>query len=299
MKTNKPIIFLGTEDFSAASLEALISSNFEVAGVVTKPDSKRGRGQKLTPPKVKIIAEEHNIPVLQPAEMSEIVPFVENLPTRPIGVLVSFGRIIPQEIIDLFDGGIVNVHPSLLPKYRGPSPIETAILNGDSETGVSIMSLIREMDAGPVYAQEKFALAGSETSSQLYKKCEEIGARMLVEILPKIISGEAVAREQNHDEATYCHMLSKEFSPLRLSEQTAQQAEQQIRAFETFPKSKIEIDNHTVIINQAEVVSKENLTIESKTTIKFADGNFLKITQLTAPSGKKMSAEAFENGYLK
>ena len=149
-----PIIFFGTEDFSAVSLQKLIDEGFEVAGIITKPDSKKGRGQKLQSPKVKKIGENFKIPVLQPQKMNEIIEFVQNF-ENPVGVLVSFGRIIPQEIIDLFTPAIVNVHPSLLPKYRGPSPIESAILNGDTKTGVSLMKLSKEMDAGDVYSQEE------------------------------------------------------------------------------------------------------------------------------------------------
>ena len=135
--TNR-IIFFGTEEFCAISLQALINSGFNVAAVVTKPDSKKGRGQKLVPPTVKLIAQKHNIPVWQPKRLSEITENIRQL--QPVsGVLVSFGKIIPSSIIDLFSPGIINVHPSKLPTYRGPSPIESAILNGDGQTGVSLM----------------------------------------------------------------------------------------------------------------------------------------------------------------
>lgn len=290
-----PIIFFGTEDFSATSLEALISGGFNVVAVVTKPDSKKGRGQKLTPPRVKTIAENHRITVLQPSKMNEIVPFVESLPVRPVGVLVSFGRIIPQEIIDLFDIGIINVHPSLLPKYRGPSPIESAILNRDKFTGVSLMKLAKEMDAGPVYIANGFYIE-NETASELYEKCGKIGAEILQTHLPRIFEGILEAKPQNEAEATYCSLLSKEDSMLRLDEQTAEGAEAQIRAFEIFPKSKIQIGENLIIVNSAEVTENSS---NSPLEIKFKDGKFLRVTNLTAPSGKKMSAEDFIRGYLK
>ncbi|MFZ2275444.1 MAG: methionyl-tRNA formyltransferase [Candidatus Nanogingivalis sp.] len=294
---NRPIVFFGTEEFSAISLQALIDAGFEISAIITKPDSRKGRGQKLQAPTVKKIGEKFNIPVLQPSKMSEIVDFVENLPVRPIGVLVSFGRIIPQNIIELFDGGIVNVHPSLLPKYRGPSPIESTIFNGDKKTGVSIMSLSKEMDAGDVYIQEEFPLKGNETSSELYNTCGKIGAEMLINHLPAIMSAKMTANPQNESEATYCQLLKKSDAILNPETQTAEQAERQIRAFEIFPKSKIQIGENLLIVNSAKVVNENSNN--SPLTIKFSDGKFLQIEKITAPSGKQMPAESYINGYLK
>lgn len=291
-----PIIFFGTEDFSAVSLQKLIDENFEIAGIITKPDSKKGRGQKLQSPKVKKIGEKFKIPVLQPQKMSEIVDFVKTF-ENPVGVLVSFGRIIPQEIIDLFTPAIVNVHPSLLPKYRGPSPIESAILNGDSKTGVSLMKLSKEMDAGDVYSQEEIKLSKTETASELYEICGKIGAEMLVQDLPKIISGELKGKKQDNSQAEYCQLLKKSDSILDPKNQTAKQAEQQIRAFEIFPKSKIMIDKRTIIIKSAEVLDHDMK--KSPLTLKFADGAFLNIKTLITPTGKETTAESFINGYLK
>ena len=283
---NKPIIFFGTEEFSAISLQKLIDENFKIGGIITKPDSKKGRGQKLQAPKVKKIGEKFNIPVLQPQKMSEIVDFVKTF-ENPVGILVSFGRIIPQEIIDLFTPAIVNVHPSLLPKYRGPSPIESAILNGDEKTGVSLMKLSKEMDAGDVYSQKEIKLSKTETASSLYKTCGKSGAEMLVRDLPKIISGEIKGQKQYNSQAEYCQLLKK--SDALLS--------QQIRAFEIFPKSKIQIGEHLVVIKKAEVVSSN--AKNSPLTLKFADGEFLQIKMLITPNGKETSAESFINGYLK
>ena len=291
-----PIIFFGTEDFSAVSLQKLIDEGFEIAGIITKPDSRKGRGQKLQAPKVKQIGEKFNIPVIQPQKISEITDFVKKF-EKPAGVLVSFGRIIPQEIIDLFTPAIVNVHPSLLPKYRGSSPIESAILNGDEKTGVSLMKLSKEMDAGDVYSQEEIELSKTETASDLYKTCGEIGAEMLVRDLPKIISGEIKGQKQDDSQAEYCQLLKKSDALLSQDEQTAEQAEQQIRAFEFFPKSKIKLGEHLIIVKSAKVVSSnpEN----SPLTLKFAEGTFLKIERLITPNGKETAAKSFENGYLK
>ncbi len=294
MNTKKPIIFFGTEDFSTISLQQLIDDNFNIVGIITKPDSKKGRGQKIQPPKVKIIGEEYNIPVLQPQKMNEIIDFIHNF-DKPAGVLVSFGRIIPQNIIDLFTPGIINVHPSLLPKYRGPSPIESAIFNGDSETGVSIMQLSAKMDAGPVYIQEKISLDDTITASQLYTLAGKMGARLLSSHLDAILNQNLLPEPQDEEETVYCQLLSKIDALLNSQTMTAQQAEQQIRAYEIFPKTKIEISGFLCIINEANVVDAKATPLD----IEFKDSKYLRIKKLTALSGKQMNADSFINGYLK
>ena len=291
-----PIIFFGTEDFSAVSLQKLIDEGFKIAGIITKPDSRKGRGQKFKAPKVKLIGEKFNIPVLQPQKISEITDFVKKF-EKPAGVLVSFGRIIPQEIIDLFTPAIVNVHPSLLPKYRGPSPIESAILNGDTKTGVSLMKLSKEMDAGDVYSQEEIKLSKTETASELYEICGKIGAEMLVRDLPKILSGKLKGKKQDNSQAEYCQLLKKSDALLAQDKQTAEQAEQQIRAFEIFPKSKIQIDDYLVVVKTAKVVNSNPKN--SPLTLKFVDDDFLEIKTLLTPNGKETTAQSFINGYLK
>ena len=141
---SRPIVFFGTEDFSAISLAQLLKHGFPIRLVITKPDSRRGRGKQLCQPAVKQLALTHDIPVLQPTKLRDIIPDIQAL-DQPVGVLVSFGKIIPQVVIDCFSPGIINLHPSLLPRYRGPSPIESAIANRDTTTGISIKRLIRTL----------------------------------------------------------------------------------------------------------------------------------------------------------
>ena len=291
MNAKTPIIFFGTEDFSAVALEELIKNTFNVVAIITKPDTKRGRGQRLTAPKVKIIAEQHNIPVLQPQKMDEIIDFVAQF-DQPAGVLVSFGRIIPQKIIDLFTPGIINLHPSLLPKYRGPSPIESAILNGDKETGISIMLLSAKMDAGPTYHQEAIALSGQETSRELYETTAKIGTRALLEHLPAILSRKMTPNSQNDQDATYCSLLSKDMSEVTPSKMTAIEADRHIRAFKIFPRSRININGASVIVTKAKAAPAE-----SNNTLKMNNNTYLEIEELIAPSGKKMSLADFKRGH--
>jgi len=299
--TSKTIIFFGTDDFSAASLRALIAAQFTIGAVVTKPDSKKGRGRAVLPPIVKTIAEAHGIPVWQPLRVSDIADDIRAVTTHtghaPLGVLVSYGKIIPQAIIDLFTPGIVNVHPSLLPRYRGPSPVESAIIHGDSETGVTLMQLSAAMDAGPIYTQQTIPLTGDETTPTLEAHLAERGAHALCTHLPAIIDGRLTPTPQNDDVATYCQLLSKNDAALDPATLTADAAERRIRAYIAFPKTKLTIAGQPIIVTKAHVVT--DTTPANALTITCADNTHLALDELIGPSGRAMSAQSFANGYLK
>ncbi len=286
------IIFFGTEAFSADALRALIASNFNVVAVVTKPDQPKGRGHKLTEPLVKTIAREHDIPVWQPTKLADVAEQITSL--QPVaGVLVSYGKIIPQSIIDLFTPGIINVHPSLLPRYRGPSPIEAAIMHRDNQTGVTIMQLSAAMDAGPIYAQHIIPLDHTETKPALYATLSHIGNQLLVDTLPDILSGALTPTPQNDADATYCSLLSKQDGLLDPADLTAVQAEARVRAFLGFPRTRLPLGDQTLIITRAHV----SKTAETPLSVQFSDGNYLAPDELIAPSGKTMTAEAFLRGH--
>lgn len=295
--TSKTIIFFGTDEFSAVSLRELIERGFTIGAVVTKPDSRKGRGRELQASVVKQIALQNNIPVWQPLKMMEIADRIAALQQakneKPIGVLVSYGKIIPQAIIDLFEPGIINIHPSLLPKYRGPSPIESAILHGDTETGVSIMQLSAEMDAGPVYKQVFFSLNDTEQAPDLELKLAALGAQELVTILPSILNGSLQPQAQDDTLASYCKLLSKDDSILDLETLTAEQAERRVRAYIAYPKTKATIAGHLVVITKAHIANAS----ESILDIQCNGGQFLSIDELIGPSGRAMDAKAFLNGY--
>jgi methionyl-tRNA formyltransferase len=290
--TSKPIIFFGTEDFSVTALTGLIEAGYPIAAVVTKIDSKKGRGLSLSPPKVKVIATQHNIPVWQPQRLSDIASDIKAL--APVaGVLVSFGKIIPQSIIDLFEPGIINVHPSLLPKYRGPSPIESAIANGDNETGVSIMQLTAAMDAGPIYTAKKYTLQGIETQPQLYQDLASLGTELLLENLPQTLSGELAGMPQDDSKASYCHLLQKSDSLLYPSQHTAIEAERLIRAHLSFPRTRIVLAGQAIIITKASVTKQPETLLD----LQCKNNTYLHIESLIAPSGRTMTGKAFLNGY--
>lgn len=289
---SKTILFFGTEDFSLTALQALVEADYHIGAVITKPDSRSGRGQKIIAPAVKTYAQKHNIPVWQPAKLDEISNDIKAF-DRPIGVLVSYGKIIPSSIISLFTPGIINVHPSLLPIYRGPTPIESAIKNRDDETGVSIMQLVARMDAGPVYHQKRLSLNGNETQSELYQKLGNIGAMELLSVLPDIINGKLTPKSQDEEQASYCPLLTKRDAFFDPSSMTANQLEAKFRAHLKFPGTKFDFGRHTIIVKKAHVADEPKTPLDKRCQ----DDKWFIVDEILAPSGKTTDAESFIRGY--
>ena len=291
--TSAKIIFFGTEEFSLTALTALIDAGHDVVAVVTKPDSRRGRGRVMSAPSVKLLAEKHGIPVWQPERLADIADAVRTL--QPVtGVLVSYGKILPQSLIDLFIPGIINVHPSLLPKYRGPTPIESAILNGDAATGVSLMQLAARMDAGPVYIAREYPLNGHETQLELAHTLAVIGSDLLLEHLSEIIAGDLSPTPQDDSQASYCALLQKSDALLDPTQLTAAEAERRVRAYFAYPKARIHYNGGQLIITAAHISPTKNTPLD----LECRDGAFLVIDELISPSGKRMSADAYLRGHL-
>ncbi len=296
---SKPVIFFGTEEFSAVSLRALLDANVEIAAVVSKPDSPKGRSKELTPSPVKVVAQNANIPVWQPEKVASISEDIQKL-GEVAGILVSYGKLIPDDILDLFNPGIINIHPSLLPKYRGPSPIESAILGGDNETGVSIMKLTTEMDAGPVYSQTTLPLTGNEYADDLYKTLAQKGAGQLIDILPSILDGTLQPTEQNNHNATYTQLLTKKNGVIDW-QKSAIQLEREIRAYRDWPKSRADLRKTEVIITAAQVESGNNTpgtieVIDNQLHVYCGQG-YLNIQKLQPLGKKEMPVQAFLAGY--
>ncbi|HEU5004934.1 MAG TPA: methionyl-tRNA formyltransferase [Candidatus Saccharimonadales bacterium] len=291
MKRSKPLVFFGTESFSAASLKALIDQGWPIGLVVTKPDFKRGRGQKLNEPLAKTVARANSIPVTQPQKLIGIKNELADI-GADFGVLVAYGKIIPEAIIDLFPGGIVNLHPSLLPKYRGPAPVEAAILGGDKFTGLSLMKLSVEMDAGPVYAQQIYELTGHETQPELYNALAQTGAELLTAKLDDIVGGRLEPIEQDEDQATYTKLLSKNDGLLNFNK-PAEQLEREVRAFASWPRSRATILGQEVIVTKTRVVSDKG----AGALVLDCQPGFLEVMELIAPSGRAVSGKDFILGY--
>lgn len=289
-KTSKTILFFGTENFSLTALEALVEAGFSIGAVITKPDARRGRSAHDTYPAIKQYALKHDIPVWQPARLSDITEDIKAFDS-PAGVLVSYGKIIPQSVIDLFSPGIINVHPSLLPKYRGPTPIESAIINGDQETGISIMQLSAQMDAGPIYSQTRHSLLGTETKPELYDHLSMEGARELVRVLPAILEGALTPTPQEDTEASYCSLLSKDDSYVRPLDYTATAIERRIRAHLGFPKTRLPFYGKDLIVTKTHVTqTPDDYTIVCK------DQTLLSVDTLVTPNGKMVQAIDYLRG---
>lgn len=299
MPQSSKIVFFGNERLSsgfapegAPTLQKLIDAGYDVVAVVSNFERASSRSAREL--EIAEVAKKHNIPLLLPNKLSEIAEQLADF-KADIGVLVAYGKIIPQSIIDIFPHGILNIHPSLLPKYRGSTPIETAILDGATKTGVSIMGLVKAMDAGPIYAQKEVALTGTETKQQLTAELLQLGSEMLIEVLPEVLNGTATPKTQNEADATFTRQLSKNDTLLD-QKKPAEVLEREIRAFQTWPKSRITVFGHQIIVLEAAVVGE--MTNEAL-IIPCAGSTYLQINQLIAPSGKRMSGIDFIRGYRK
>ena len=294
---SKPLLFFGNERLvsglkttNAPVLRALIEHGYNIVAVVSHhSDSKSRNNREL---EVAQVASEHNIPVLLPNRPAEILEKLTAFHAEA-AILVAYGRIIPQSVIDIFPKGIINLHPSLLPQYRGPTPIESVVTNGDSQTGVSVMQLTAGMDEGPVYAQTAIPLHGTETKFELYETLSVVSVELLLKILPSILDGSLQPTPQDDSKATYCKLLSKTDSRLDPTIVTASEAERRVRAHLGFPKTKTTILGRDIIITKAHIAAEPKTPLD----IKCRDGVYLSIDELIAPSGRHMSDEAFLRGY--
>ena len=209
------VVFMGTPDFAEASLQRLIADGFEICAVYTQPDKARGRGMELSFSPVKTCALAHGIPVFQPTTFRDL-QVVEELRALHADIIavVAYGKILPDEVLESARLGAVNLHGSLLPKYRGAAPIQWAVLNSDRETGVTTFHLVRDMDAGDMIYTEKTEIGEFETSGELYDRLKEIGAGLLSRTLRDLDRGTAPRTPQNAEEATYVTRLDKSMSPI-------------------------------------------------------------------------------------
>lgn len=229
------IIFFGTPIFSEIILNHLINAGYFPIAVVTNPDQPVGRKQVLTPSPVKLYASKHRISVLQPQKLKDTQFLNELRAFQPdVFIIASYGKILPAELLAIPPKGTINVHPSLLPKYRGATPIQTAILNGDTETGVTLMLTDEKMDHGPVLAKSEIRISKSETYTSLHDKLADAGGKLLTEILPRWLAGEITPQKQNYLKATFTKLLTKEDGRINWNK-SAEEIERQIRAFEIWP----------------------------------------------------------------
>jgi methionyl-tRNA formyltransferase len=249
-----PIIFMGTPATAAATLEQLLQGPDRIVGVVTRPDRPAGRGQKIAPSPVRRVAETHGIPVVAP-EKIRAAHFLDTLRDwdPEIIVVVAYGRILPKVILELAPRGCLNVHYSLLPKYRGAAPAAWTIINGEAKAGVTTMRLVEKMDAGPVYLQESIAVAPDETSGSLQTKLTPIGSRLLLETLRQLKEGTLQPWEQDESAVTFAPMLKKEDGRIDWN-RSAPAIERCVRGLDPWPGAYTDIGNKLLKVHRAKVL---------------------------------------------
>ncbi len=295
------LVFFGTDDFSVPALVALIKHNYHIVALVTKVDARTGRGQELVSPAVKTVAAAHGIMVLQPERVADISAQIASL--RPAAaIVVAYGNILPATLIAQFPLGLINIHASLLPRYRGASPIEAAILNGDADTGVTLMQIDAGMDTGPIYAQTRLKLHQTETQPELYHQLSQLGSALLIEQLPDILSGSLSPEAQNPNQATNVKMIKKSDGVIDWTKQ-ALAIERQIRAYTHWPRSRSTIAGRDVVIGAAHIESNSNdapgtvsKSVAGELTVSTGDG-ILVIDRLQPAGKREMSGREFLAGH--
>ncbi len=297
------IIFMGTPQFSVPVLEGLIDKGYEIKAVVTQPDKKVGRKQKLTKTPAKIAAEKHNILVYQPVKLSGSNELEElmNLHADFI-VTAAYGQFLPTKFLNSVKIAAVNVHGSLLPKYRGGAPIQYSLLNGDQETGITIMEMVKKMDAGDMYAQKAIKIEKDDTAGSLFEKLSYLGRDLLLETLPKIADNTVVKTAQNPDNVVFSPNITKSQEKIT-KEMTAKEANNLIRALNPDPGAFMMVQGQRLKVWKAEVLDKKtNLEpgrlVNNKKcfTISFANKTVLNLLVLQPAGKNRMDVKNFANG---
>lgn len=307
MNSNSRIIFFGTPQFAVPSLMALVENGWNVVAIVTNPDEPAGRGRVLTPPPVKVAAQKYHIPVFQHVIDGDHLS--KELPEADLFIVVAYGKIISRPILELPRLGTLNVHPSLLPRWRGPSPIRFTILNGDTEAGVTIIKLDDLMDHGPIIGNSKFEIQNQKiTYSELHDILAKEGARLLLKILPDWISGKIIPEPQNDSAATFTRKLTKDDGRIDWS-RPAMVIDRMVRAFNPRPGTwTLHPAKDKIYRLRIERVSIFNETSpEGSAGFVWSDarhpmlvntgGGSIAVEALTLEGKKSMPADAFVRGY--
>lgn len=297
------IIFMGTPEFSVPVLEGLIDNNYEIKAVVTQPDKEVGRKQKITKSPAKIAAEKHDLPVFQPAKLSGSEEMQELIDMHAdLIVTAAYGQFLPTKFLNSVKIAAVNVHGSLLPKYRGGAPIQYSLINGDQETGITIMEMVKKMDAGDIYAQKAIKIEPDDNAGTLFNKLSLVGRDLLLKTLPAIIDGTIEKVPQDPDKVVFSPNITKAQERIT-AEMTADQANNMIRALNPDPGAYMMIQGKRFKVWKAEVAKDHtDLTAGSvvskkgRFALSFAGGTVLNLLEVQ-PSGKnRMDIKNFLNG---
>ncbi|HNZ86141.1 MAG TPA: methionyl-tRNA formyltransferase [bacterium] len=298
MKNN--IIFFGSDINAKNLLEKLVNSNFNICLTITKSEKKTGREKKQNP--VKLFCVEKNINFLEIDKIEKNHIKIIKSHNPDVGILLAYGVLIPQNVIDLFTYGIINIHPSMLPKYRGSSPIQSALLNGDSETGVSVMLLSKKMDAGPIIAQQKLKIEKSDNYSDLSKKLFNLGIELLLQNLEKYLKQEIIPTPQNEEQKTITKMIEKSDGLINW-ETNAKDIFNKIRAFELWPGAYTKFNGKILKIIEADFEEKitENkigkVFIESDKVFIQCKNSVLELKKVQLEGKSSCDIKSFINGY--
>lgn len=298
---NARVAFFGSPEFAVPSLRALAAAGFDIALVVTQPDRPTGRGGKVMPPPVKRVANELGLRVEQPASVRDAA-FRELLAAvgPDAGVVAAYGKILPQPVLDVPRRGFVNVHASLLPRWRGASPVTAAILAGDTITGVSIMEMVLKMDAGPVISRVEEPIRPDDTTGSLEARLAELGARELVRVLPAWLEGKLTATPQDEAAATTCGLIHKEDGHLRAA-MTAAEAERAMRAYDPWPGAFVLYRGAPLRCWRGRVVDGPTAPpgtlalLGGEPAVRFADG-WVVLAEVQRPGGRRVPGKAFVAG---
>ena len=298
------IVFMGTPDFAVGALEALVEAGHEVAAVVTQPDKPKGRGKEMQQTPVKVCALKHNIEVFQPAKIRtpEAVEVLRGY-SADLFVVAAFGQILSKEILDMPKFGCVNIHASLLPKYRGAAPIQWAILDGEKETGVTIMQMNEGLDTGDMLTKVIVPIEDNDPGESLFDKLAEAGAKLLVETIPQIEAGTLTPEPQEDSLSTYAKMIKKEMGLIDW-EKEAVVLERLVRGMNSWPSAYTHFNGKTLKIWEAAVETSESAAepgtvVEiTKNSIKVQTGqDLLVLKQIQLEGKKRMDVAAFLLGY--
>ena len=303
-------VFMGTPEIAATVLKSVLASKHEVVAVVTQTDKPKGRGHEMAFPPVKEVALAAGIPVLQPQRARDEA-FIEEIKSyQPDIILVAaYGKLLPKAVLDMPKFGCINVHASLLPKYRGASPIQWAVLNGDEKSGVTIMHMAETMDTGDIIMTKEVVLAPDETAGSLHDKLADIGGPLLIEAMDALETGRAPRIRQKEEEATHVKMLDKTMGDLDFSK-PAVQLERWIRGLNPWPTAYTKLDGKLLKLWKAEVISAEEagkgtkgfetgaIIAVSKDSFDVLTGDgVLRIRELQLEGKRKMTAEEFLRGF--
>ena len=300
------ILFMGTPDFAKESLEAVYNAGYEILGVVTNPDRPKGRGMKLVASPVKEFAISREMKVYQPEKVRNNVEFLEEMKSLEPDVIcvVAYGKILPQEILDIPRLGCINVHGSLLPKYRGAAPIQWAVLNGDKTTGITTMYMDIGMDTGDMILKEEVEIGPDETTGELWNRLSKVGGQLLVKTLEQIENGTA-PRILQSDDFSMAPMLDKEMSKIDWENKTASEIKNLVRGLDPIMGTYSFLDGKKIKIWKVDVLSEDNSNVENGTVIKAdskdglyikAKDGIIKVLEIQGENAKRMSAQDFLRG---